>query len=57
MEGYTNAIDQLEDHHIHAIVNNMTTHALLTTLLTGDQVAEEDMLALMHDHINEIVSS
>ncbi len=49
-------IDSLEDHHIDAILDNMTTHALLTALLTWEQLSEHDALSLMHDHINEIVT-
>lgn len=50
-------INGLEDHHVDAILDNLTTHALLTALLTGEQVCEHDMLDLMNDHIQEIVTA
>lgn len=50
-------IANLEDHHIDAIMQNMTTHALLTALLTGEQIQEHEMVELMNDHIQEIMST
>lgn len=50
-------VAQLEEHHIDAILENMTTHALLTALLTGEQIQEHDMMELMNDHIQEIMTA
>ena len=50
-------ISMLEEHHVDAILENMTTHALLTALLTGEQLQEHEMIDLMHDHIQEIMTA
>lgn len=49
-------IGELSNDHIDSILENMTTHALLTALLTGEELQEHDALDLMNDHIQEIVS-
>jgi|GEM_PF-5814811 len=50
-------IDQLNEHHIDAILENMTTHALLTALLTGKEVEEHHLMELMSDHIQELLNA
>ena len=49
-------IEKLEDQDIRELMQNLTTHALLSALLTGHELEEHEMMELMHDHITEIIT-